>query len=353
MASSATANPLFITADPGTAATLHRLATAAAVTAVTVADAAAARRHWAAAGQVVIGPDAVGDCLAARLPPRDGVILLTDDRLPPDRAWQAASRLGARQVVDAASGGAWLARRLAAAPCGRDPSPIVMVIGACGGVGASTLACALGLAAARHGRSALLVDTDEHGGGLDLALGWECDIGQRWPQLLRPGADLDPAGLRSRLPGREHLSMITIDRRMPVRLTLDQVAPLVAAARDGFDVVVVDLPRTGADWHTDLALLGDTVLMVVPADLRGIAAARLLLARHDRVRPRVRLIVREPAGVALTATDVAEALETRVMATVSTETAVDPAAGPADCRPGLATGADRLLSALLAAEESS
>ena len=52
-----------------------------------------------------------------------------------------------------------------------EPARTIGVIGASGGVGASTFAAALGLAAARRGHDALLIDLDTSGGGVELVVG--------------------------------------------------------------------------------------------------------------------------------------------------------------------------------------
>lgn len=73
---------------------------------------------------------------------------------------------------------------LRAAPTART-RPLVVVLGASGGVGASTWSAALARRLAAHLGSCVLVDGDVRGGGLDMTCGTEHVPGLRWPDLAR------------------------------------------------------------------------------------------------------------------------------------------------------------------------
>ena len=81
-----------------------------------------------------------------------------------------------------------------------DNGCVVGVAGGSGGVGASVLVAALGVRAVTAGRTAVCVDGQRLGGGLDVTLGLEQERGLRWPDL---------AGVRGQVDGRELL------RRLP------------------------------------------------------------------------------------------------------------------------------------------
>src|SRR2546421_294935 len=78
----------------------------------------------------------------------------------------------------------WLVDRIADAAEGiGEPALTIGVVGGRGGAGASTLACALAVTAARSGHRTMLIDGDPLGGGLDVLLGGERAGGLRWPDL--------------------------------------------------------------------------------------------------------------------------------------------------------------------------
>ncbi|KGN38097.1 hypothetical protein [Knoellia subterranea] len=64
-------------------------------------------------------------------------------------------------------------------------APCIVVIGASGGLGASTWAAALARRVAVHFGECVLVDADVGGGGLDMTCGTEHLPGLRWPDLAR------------------------------------------------------------------------------------------------------------------------------------------------------------------------
>ncbi len=80
-------------------------------------------------------------------------------------------------------GEGWLAARVERSVRGRAPAPLVAVVGGRGGAGASVLATALALTAARRDLEVTLLDLDPLGGGLDLLLGAEAAPGLRWGDL--------------------------------------------------------------------------------------------------------------------------------------------------------------------------
>ena len=149
----------------------------------------ALRRAHRDAPLVLVGADALSGGAVRALPRRAGVVVVSTRELPAAE-WAGAVELGAERVAVLPDDESWLLARSAAA---------VPVAGAarlarrrrrrrCGGAGASTVATALALTAAP---SAVLVDADTWGAGLDLLLGAE-RVGLRWPELT---------GLRGRVGG--------------------------------------------------------------------------------------------------------------------------------------------------------
>lgn len=141
---------------------------------------------------VLVGDDAAPRVRGAAR--RRGVLLVGRDQDDPE-VWRRAVEIGADHVLRLPDAEAWLVDRIADVAEGAGRQALTVgVIGGRGGAGASTLACALAVTAARGGERAMLVDADPLGGGLDVLLGGESAEGLRWP---------DFAGSRGRVGGGE------------------------------------------------------------------------------------------------------------------------------------------------------
>jgi secretion/DNA translocation related CpaE-like protein len=238
--------PLVVTADAGLLDDLLRLSAAADVELEVASDAAAARRAWAGAPLVLIGPD-LAVLLARRPPPRrDDVVLIGGD-LDDAGVWQRAVTLGAEHVAFLPDADDWLVDRLADARerAGLSPGVLACVVGGRGGAGASTLAAALGVTAVRRGRRALLVDADPLGGGLDLVLGGEDTAGLRWPDLAGTRGRIAGDSLTGALPTVEGLVVLSWDRGSPLVVDPDALGSVLAAGTRAHDLVLVD-PRAAS-----------------------------------------------------------------------------------------------------------
>jgi len=303
----APSRPLLVTSDPDVLDDLLRLAATAGAELEVAPDAGAARRSWATAPVVLVGPDAAVSCFRARLPRRDGVVLLGSD-LDDAGIWQRGVEVGAEHVVLLPDGEQWLVDRLADLD---DPGPdgaVVAVVGGRGGAGATTLACALAVTAARSGRTALLVDGDPLGGGIDLVFGGEQDAGLRWPELRSTRGRVPAAALADALPRMAGLSVLSWDRGVPASVTPDAVGAVLAAGRRAHAVVVVDLPRSLDDGGRTVLAAATTVLLVVPCEVRAAAAASRVAASVGSLSRDLRVVARGPAPSGLMAAQVAAAL---------------------------------------------
>lgn len=287
---------------------LLRLA-ATAGTEVDVADEpGVARRWWAAAPLVVVGPDLVDACARLDLPRRAGVVLLGAD-LDDAGVWQRAVSVGAEQVAFLPDAERWLCDRLAdAAEGGRPAGALVAVVGGRGGAGATTLACALAVTAARSGRAALLVDGDPLGGGIDLVFGGELDAGVRWRDLTGTRGRVPAAVLAEALPRMGGLSVLSWDRGDPQAVPPQAVESVLAAGRRAHDLVVVDLPRAVDDTSRSVLAAATTVVLVVPAEVRAAAAASRVAAAVGVLCRDLRVVTRGPSPAGLSGEQVARAL---------------------------------------------
>jgi secretion/DNA translocation related CpaE-like protein len=189
----------------------------------------------------------------------------------------------------------WLADRLSDVQAGRPSATVLGVVGGCGGAGASTLAAALAVAAARNRRSSLLIDADPVGGGLDLVLAAEDVAGSRWADLTDARGRVSASTLAHVLPQVMGVSVLAWSRDGAPAVPAEAVSAVLDGARRGSDLVVVDLPRTGDEVSRLLQQHVQTLLVVVPARVRAIAASRALLRGLEPTVDDQRIVVRGPA----------------------------------------------------------
>jgi secretion/DNA translocation related CpaE-like protein len=306
---------LLVTALAELEAELRRLAGAVGVGLDARPDLETAGRDWLRAPVVLLGEDAAGRGTPVRRP---GVVLVA----PADagqRVWQRAVEAGAEAVAVLPRDDEWLLERLAAAADGPPrASRLVGVIGGCGGAGASSLAVALALRAARR-REVLLVDADPFGAGIDLLAGVEDATGLRWGDLLHARGVLRAGVLRQGLPTLGRLRLLTWGRHDPIDVPVTGVEAVLDAAGRSHDLVVVDLPRRDDPATAAVLWRLDTLLVVVPATVPAAAAASRLVTRLAPHVADLRLVVRGPAPGGLSAAAVADALELPLAAVCAAE----------------------------------
>lgn len=338
-----------------------RLAAAAGCDAERVPDVPALRRRWAAAPLVLLDEPGALACATARLPRRDGVILVLRGAAQAS-VWQRAVAVGAEHVATLPDAEPWLVGALADAGEGADrPGRVLALVGGRGGAGASVLAAAVAMAALRAGRHALLVDCDPLGGGLDLVVGAEDADGLRWPGLALSGGRVAASSLHAALPSPPvgptpgGLTVLSCDREGngpdPAA-----VAAVLDAGRRGGEAVVCDLPRQLSDAAVAALDRADLTLLVVPAEVRACAAAARVAGGLLGRGTVLQLVVRGPAPGGLTPPDVARALGLPVLVAMRSQPglagALDRGQVPGRSRGPLATAADEIVAALFGADPS-
>jgi secretion/DNA translocation related CpaE-like protein len=342
--------PLIVTADELLLDDLLRLAAAVGVTPEVAHDPGAVRGPWPSAPLIVVGADAAS--AVGRLDPvrRANVFVVTHDARRAE-VWQHALAIGAEDVLTLPASEAGLRDRLADTVDGTQrASATVAVVGGCGGAGASILAAALATVAARRGRRALLIDGDPLGGGLDLVIGLERAEGLRWPDLAGTVGRVSAPSLRSALPAVKELAVMSWDRGQELIIRPDIMREVIAAGQRGNDMVVIDLPRR-LDPATEEALtVASTTILVVPAEVRAIAAATRVKTLIAPLSREVQTVVRAPGVSGIDAPSVASALGLELLGSMRTDPAVaesvDRGFGP--CRRGrgpLVTLCGRVLDA--------
>ncbi|MFI8290637.1 septum formation initiator [Streptomyces sp. ms191] len=299
------AGPLIVTEDLALLDDLLRLCAAAGAEPQvhhTVPD----RRVWAEAPLVLIGDDVAARCRGVAR--RQDVLLVGREPDDPD-VWRTAVEIGADGVLRLPDAEGRLVGRIADATEGVGRQALTVgVIGGRGGAGASTLACALALAAARTGRRTLLVDGDPLGGGLDVLLGGERAEGRRWPDFAESKGRVAGGALEESLPSVRGLRVLSWDRGDAVAVPPEAMRAVLAAARRRGGVVVVDLPRRLDEAVTEALAQLDLGLLVVPGELRAVAAAHRVASLAGLVLTDLRVVVRGPYAAGLDEQWVADAL---------------------------------------------
>ena len=220
--------------------------------------------------------------------------------------WEAADQLAtllgpelAQTVpVQLPQGRGWLADRLAA----RDPAvirhPRIGVLGACGGIGTSTMTLWLAARLIEEGHPAAVMDLAPGSAGLDAWASPDPLPGLRWQEIAEMPALPDPGRLAAGLPAPHGVPILSSSLReeLPgngreaavVRCLTTQVLQVMDLGRIGDPVPwrrasqeagPVPLPRS--------ALLGlcTAAVLLVPFSVRGICQARQWMQAHRRLLP--------------------------------------------------------------------
>ncbi|MDF3300677.1 septum site-determining protein Ssd [Streptomyces tropicalis] len=314
------AGPLIVTEDPDILDDLLRLCAAAGATPEVRPGADGRGGAWESAPLVLVGDDVA--CRVRGAPRRRHVVLVGRDQ-DDSGVWRRAVEAGADHVLVLPDGEQWLVDRIAdvVEGVGR-PALTVGVVGGRGGAGASTLACALGVTSAREGLRTLLVDADPLGGGLDVLLGGETAEGLRWPAFAASRGRVGGSALEESLPELHSLRLLSWDRGDCAAVPPQAVRAVLAAARRRGGAVVVDLPRRVDEGVAEALAQVDIGLLVVPAELRAVAAATRVAAAVGMVLRDLRVAVRGPYAPGLDDREVSRLLGLPLAGEVPVETAL-------------------------------
>lgn len=287
-------------------------------------DLGAARARWTSAAVVLVGADLAEQAAQLGLPRRSNVLLIDVD----DSTRQLSGpsiRLGA-PLVTLPSGANGLGATLLDGAGPARESRVIGVLGGSGGVGASTVAAALALSAARVGRRAMLIDLDPVGGGLDLLVGAERVPGWRWPRLV--GARGQLGDLSGQLPQLDGVDLVSMARdgspgQPPGPAAL---AAVVASGVRTHEQVVLDIGRGAAELTGPALGSADVGVLLVAADVRGVAAARQSFDLVGSECENWRLVVRRPRVGGLSAADVADGFPVDLIGVIDDDPALAAAA---------------------------
>ena len=280
---------LLCTRDPLVIEAVEVSAAALEIDLVVADDAAAMSAKWAAAAVRLLGVDSAtrwgvpgsGEAFVIGTSPEDLARCSSELGIPVIALPDGAGRLTAV-----------MAR--AVAPV-EQTAKTVAVLGSSGGLGVSTLAAALAIAAATHDDVTVGVDLAPASGGLDLVVGAEAAKGIRWPDLAQARGELgDVVGGLPRVGGAAFLAQ----GRGGAPPGEEAVRVVLGALARSARYIVVDSGRGPAPASAE------QVLIMVGADVRSIAAAQMLATNS----PPSGLIVRSGPGRSIPSPVVAKTL---------------------------------------------
>lgn len=306
---------LVVTANEQLLDELLRITAVAGVTAEVFADPGSARVAWSAASAVVVDADLLEQVAANDLPRRTKVIVVGRDLDDAD-VWRQALNVGADHVVFLPDATHWLAQTLSDLTV-QQAATVITVIGGSGGAGASTLAAALALRAVENQLAPVLVDADPLGGGIDLMLGAESCQGIRWQDVVDVHGRIDHESLVDAMPVERGLRFLTWSRDDAVTPGDAAVGAVLASLAKHDGPVIVDSARAFGQPTNPLARqvlhITQTAIVVVPARLRAVMAAKVLSRELGGVVDDIRFVVRRPAPGGLTVDDIARSLPSPVI----------------------------------------
>lgn len=304
----APASAVVVTADIELLDHVLAVAAAAGVEPQVVTDAGAVRPLWSTAATVIVGVDQAGQ-LANLVLPRRPEVFVVGEEADHDQVCAWSLPLNAA-VVLLPSGANRLTTALAdATGLGVGQGRVVAVVGGSGGAGASTCAAALAFGAAQRGLSTLLVDADPLSGGIDLLVAAERVPGWRWPRLGSARGHL--GSLAGHLPQVDGVDILAMGRGgldVASEPDAEQMKSVLLSATRSHQLVLVDVPRQLTSASREALRRSDAVLLVVLAQLRGIAAAQQVARQLEDACAALSLLVRTSRPRSLSAESVADGL---------------------------------------------
>jgi pilus assembly protein CpaE len=199
--------------------------------------------------------------------------------------------------LDAASLGASLERAKdgpqAAEPAVATAGRIMAVVGARGGVGATTIAVNVAwmLAQEQHKRVAL-VDLDLFFGSCGLTL--DLEMGRGFREALENPSRIDGLFIeRAMIRATENLFVLSAEEALDYAIAFDPSAIelLLEHLRRDFQAVVVDLPRFGARTQTAIMTPPCSIVLVSEPSLAGMRDTQRLVKLFTSLAPKAELSV--------------------------------------------------------------
>lgn len=204
---------------------------------------------------------------------------------------------------------------------------LIVVLGARGGIGTTTLAANLAwIVAHEQNRRSMLVDLDLQFGGLALALDIEPSRGLA--EALHDAGRIDDLLIdRAAVKVDEQLSVLCAEEGLERATHVDPAAieALMGRLRAGFECVVVDLPRSMLAEHAHLVAAADVIMVVTDYTLLAARDCPRVLKRVREARPKGKvMLIADRVGAAGHGEIAKSDLEKALDATIDYEIANDP-----------------------------
>ena len=231
-------------------------------------------------------------------------ILLVSPSMDPD-TFTGAMEAGARGVLSADSGATELETRVAKAaewsrtlrrhlesasldlPASGVRGRIVTVSGAKGGVGTTTCAVHLAMAAARRDRVVCLVDLDLQAGDLPAFLNLQHR--RSITDLVDAADDISPGMLSETLyvdPRGPHVLLAPEHGERGEDVTARAARRVLSALRSRYELVIVDCGATMNEATATAVEVADSAVVAVTPDVPALRGAQRLMAMWERLRIR-------------------------------------------------------------------
>ncbi|WP_370890998.1 hypothetical protein [Janibacter sp. GXQ6167] len=163
--------------------------------------------------------------------------------------------------------------------------PVILVLAASGGLGASTFAAALAARVSSGGR-AVLIDGDLHGGGIDSTAAIEHEPGLRWGDLGAVEGPVEGSRLIAALPAAGDVAVLSAggDLRPSPSVIIEVISALAEQA-----VVVIDGARGALHPWVEVA---DHLLLLVGTRPRRLRDGERLVRDLGRARGEALIVTR-------------------------------------------------------------
>lgn len=159
-------------------------------------------------------------------------------------------------------------------PLNQKSGRVVTVVGARGGVGATTVASNLAwFLANKESRRVCLVDLDVHYGDCALTLDIKLDGSAGLREALESPTRIDDLFLdRAMVRSGDRLFLLSSEEKLesPLRLDPDALGPLFDVLRRQFHYVIVDVPRENGTFLHQMMELANTRIIVLDQTARAI-----------------------------------------------------------------------------------
>lgn len=338
---------LLVTNDDVIHDEVSRLAANAALPIEVVPGPGEAMTAWRRASLVLVGGDCAGSMARLRPSRRRCVAVVQASIAYPD-IYRDALDIGAAQVLALPETRDWLDDAIAEALLEDAQRGVTVgVIGAAGGVGATSLATAVACAGADR-VSTVLVDLDPLGMGVERVLGHDSESVTNWSTL---GAQaLSPRGLRETLPNFDGVHVVGFGAESPRPIEGSAAISVLTACAQAFDLTVVDIPRTLTAAAQEAVVRCDLLVLMCPQALTAVASGRRTAAALRGVHELALVTRAGPRQV--DPTGIAEALGVDLLIAVNDQRGMEEAfaaqLGPLRSRgPGLRRTAEAILDHLL------